>query len=132
MFNNNYISFQNQILDQEKTIQKYSKIPDYFSVLSKKEVEHFLILQKKIQDLTPELVRINFAIILYLKQNNNFQEPYKMYYEKALKDLEDRITLTFETASMVAENIRISNTIKKRPPYLIFKIKQLFRKLWKM
>lgn len=117
--------------------EKEEKIESFFETLNyeditKKQIQDFLQVQSKIEKFTPEFIHIMISIIKITNSSNNYPEPYKIYYERALQDLFNTMQKTFKDSKKIFDNIVISNLEKKRPPYLILLFKRLFNKLWKM
>ena len=100
--------------------------------LSKKEQDDILSLYERIKLVLPDFAKIILVILNHVRLNNKYQEPYKLYYEKALDDFKERFSSSFKISYKIVDEITLYNSTKKRPPYLIFIFKRLFRKLWKM
>lgn len=126
MIDSGYTSFRKE----QETVENLFNVFDY-EKLSEKQKQEILSLYQDLEKFAPQFIQITLFEINQLKKTNNYQEPYKLYYDKALQDLEGSLLHSFSISARAIENIRIFNLEKKRPPYLILSFKQLLNKLWK-
>lgn len=115
----------------ERYKKKFSEVKNEFSDITKDQGQSNAVFYNTVAKLAPELIYRMQKQLQYLRVSNMYSEPYKLYYEKAIIDMENIIYDYFKDSARNFQDMINAKPIKKNKS-LTFKIKHIFSKLWKL